>query len=321
MPLLSVIIPIYNTPKAVLLRCLDSLSTLTVDYEALLIDDGSEEAVGILCRDYVNRNPACRYIRRENGGVSAARNQGIREARGEYLLFLDADDELLGQAIAQPLPRCDLIFFDALVRQGEQERRHAAFPTETVDPEAVLLRLLTSKALNSPWAKLFRREALGDTVFPEDFVTGEDWMFVTAAAEKACSVCYIPTPCYRYDFDPKAAGRRAGRHPDGILENQLTRFARKEQLIASRHWSSTTAEAIRSLAAVELVENLFNTATDLLSAGCYTKPRRQRLCQAAREAGRYLTAAPKKTGLKLLVLTKAPVLLRPLAWLRSAYLN
>ena len=88
----SIIIPIYNA-EATLRRCLDSLvGQQFSDYELLLINDGSTDDSDAICREYANTYSCVRYFAKENGGVSSARNLGLEQAKGEYILFVDSDD-------------------------------------------------------------------------------------------------------------------------------------------------------------------------------------------------------------------------------------
>ena len=88
----SVIIPIYNAERT-LARCLDSLTAAVCpDAELLLIDDGSSDSSAAICRAYLEADPRFVLIRKENGGVSSARNLGLDRAQGEYVLFVDSDD-------------------------------------------------------------------------------------------------------------------------------------------------------------------------------------------------------------------------------------
>lgn len=90
--LISVIVPVYNV-KTYLARCLDSLVRQTYrQLELLLINDGSTDGSSLILEDYAKKDSRIRVIHQENAGVSAARNRGIDEARGEYLTFVDADD-------------------------------------------------------------------------------------------------------------------------------------------------------------------------------------------------------------------------------------
>ena len=88
----SVVIPVYNA-KSSLKRCVDSwLAQSRSDLELLLVDDGSTDGSAGLCDELADSDPRIRVIHQKNSGVSAARNAGIQEACGEYVLFTDSDD-------------------------------------------------------------------------------------------------------------------------------------------------------------------------------------------------------------------------------------
>lgn len=89
---LSIIVPVYNVEKY-LDTCLQSILNQGIDnYEILLIDDGSIDGSGAICDKYGQYYPNIKVIHQQNGGLSEARNTGIRNASGEYLLFIDSDD-------------------------------------------------------------------------------------------------------------------------------------------------------------------------------------------------------------------------------------
>lgn len=91
-PLISVIIPAYNAEGS-LERCVDSVLRQTLgDLEVVIVDDGSRDGTGVLCDKLASRYARVRVVHRENGGLSAARNTGIENARGSLLFFLDSDD-------------------------------------------------------------------------------------------------------------------------------------------------------------------------------------------------------------------------------------
>ena len=90
--LISIIVPIYNVEKY-LRQCLDSIQDQTYqNFECLLINDGSSDNSADICREYVSKDSRFRYIEKENGGVSSARNLGIEHSKGEYITFIDSDD-------------------------------------------------------------------------------------------------------------------------------------------------------------------------------------------------------------------------------------
>lgn len=121
---LTIIVPVYNVERY-LRACLDSISQLSaVEWEAILIDDGSTDGSGAICDEYAVKELRFRVVHQLNAGVSAARNAGLEAARGEWIWFVDSDDtinpdfeivnpELLGQA--------DYVMFDLQTfRNGDE---------------------------------------------------------------------------------------------------------------------------------------------------------------------------------------------------------
>ena len=90
---LSIIIPMYNC-AIVIERCLDSIE-VGPDMEVIVVDDGSNDNGSDVVRHYMEHHSYVRLLRKENGGVSSARNVGIEAATGNYIMFIDADDYLV----------------------------------------------------------------------------------------------------------------------------------------------------------------------------------------------------------------------------------
>lgn len=106
-PLVSVIVPVYNTARY-LPACLASLrSQRYAALELLLIDDGSTDGSAALCDAAAAADPRVRVLHQKNAGLAAARNAGLARARGEYLTFVDSDDLLHRDAIARLLAACE----------------------------------------------------------------------------------------------------------------------------------------------------------------------------------------------------------------------
>ena len=92
MPLISVIVPIYNVEKY-LDRCVDSIINQTYkNLEIILVDDGSPDNCPQMCDDYAKKDSRIKVVHKENGGLSDARNVGMEVATGEYVSFIDSDD-------------------------------------------------------------------------------------------------------------------------------------------------------------------------------------------------------------------------------------
>lgn len=94
--MISIVIPAYNA-SATLVRCLDSLIVQSYPhFEALVVDDGSSDNAFEILKSYAEKDSRIKAIHKENGGVSSARNLALSKAKGEYIAFCDADDEVTG---------------------------------------------------------------------------------------------------------------------------------------------------------------------------------------------------------------------------------
>lgn len=92
--LISIIVPVYNVEKE-LPKCIESLLNQTYEnIEIILVNDGSTDTSCIICDEYAKRDSRIRVIHKDNGGLSDARNTGINISKGEYLLFVDSDDNI-----------------------------------------------------------------------------------------------------------------------------------------------------------------------------------------------------------------------------------
>lgn len=93
-PLISIVIPVYNIEKY-LKRCVDSVIRQTYkNIEIILVNDGSTDNCYKICNEFKNIDKRIRVINKENGGLSSARNAGMQEALGEYIVFVDGDDTI-----------------------------------------------------------------------------------------------------------------------------------------------------------------------------------------------------------------------------------
>ena len=231
--MISIIVPVYNTEQY-LLRCFDSiLSQSFTDFELLLIDDGSTDGSGAICDSYAEKDSRIRVFHKENGGVSSARNLGLNEAQGEWICFVDSDDELL--------PNSFQIMVDGvsnevdMVMAGYYEFEGETLLTDTskygkdglISRNDALLMMYPSSSLvymGYSVAKLFRRSLVlsKSLLFDDHIKIKEDTLFVV---EYLCSiqnqVCYISTPVYKYVKSPVGA---MGGLSQSYNPNYLTSF-------------------------------------------------------------------------------------------------
>ena len=207
MPLVSIITPVYNVEKY-LPACVESVLTQTMtDWELILVNDGSTDDSGVLCRMWEKRDTRIRVIEQSNAGVSAARNAGIEASRGRYVLFLDGDDRLRPEALALLTEKAENTAADITEggvfcadEQG-RERWTIAF-SDGLFPggEAAVTRFLKeTKGLYACWNKLISRAFLGDTRFCP-LSRGEDALFCTELMLRCKRYAVTKEIVYEYLF-------------------------------------------------------------------------------------------------------------------------
>lgn len=204
MPKLSVMIPVYNV-EAYLRKCLDSVIYPQLsDYEIVLVNDGSTDSSGDICREYASRYPELiRLITTENGGIGKARDVGIDTARGEYIIFVDSDDYLSENAIPEMLETLSLDFqmciFD--IRSVNEDGKLLKFiPGCNCDGEFTLEsypELLFD--MPSAWNKIYRRSLFTNNgIYYPLRVWYEDMYVTPHLYAKAGKMLAVHKPWYNY---------------------------------------------------------------------------------------------------------------------------
>lgn len=224
----SFIIPVYNGGKY-LPACVDGIRAVTVqEREILLIDDGSTDGTGEVCDALAKRYPDVRVIHQVNGGAAAARSRGIREARGENILFVDADDTIDAEALGAVLadPRCDEadlviygIRFDYYSGGKCYRRDPLYFECDGIlDRKAwaeQFAQLYARNALSSMCTKIFKRRILLEHQLElnTDMFLYEDFEFVLRYLGHCGRIWNVPRAIYHYRQaeDEGNAGRRLAR--------------------------------------------------------------------------------------------------------------
>jgi len=256
-PVVSVIIPTYNR-EALLPRALDSVIAQTLDdFEIVLIDDGSTDNTEAVAHRYTERlGDRFRCIRQENAGSSAARNRGIDAARGQFIAFLDSDDEYLPTKLERQLALFDLradlgfVYGDFAYIDGNGVRHPSVFdtkgpvarevPCETVAPGLCvctggLFDYLIREYFIATIVGMVRREVLADSIrFPRGLSYAEEWLFYLKVA-KACSAGFVNEPlCLHHATDGSLS--RTDRHRNTLRKRDLLRIMHGElQPLTRRH--------------------------------------------------------------------------------------
>ncbi len=184
----SIILPVFNA-ESTLRQCIDSvIDPSAKDLEIIIVDDGSNDGSLRICKEYAERFQQIKLFSKTNGGVSSARNYGIKRAEGEWILFLDSDDRYLpgwkaivNQRIEES--NVDFIQFAWKTKDGDRERLSSGKPAVCaagIDKARAAAHELKNMRLNAPVAKAFRKSVIDQNglTFPEELSIAEDLVFV-----------------------------------------------------------------------------------------------------------------------------------------------
>jgi glycosyltransferase involved in cell wall biosynthesis len=206
-PTVSIIIPVYNVEKY-LDKCLDSVVNQTyTNLEIILVDDGSHDNCPAICNQWRSRDSRIKVIHQENGGLSHARNEGLKIATGEFIGFVDSDDWIE--------PEMYEVLLDTMMETGadiaicgslNESEDSSTFiqkpksPTIKIYPAEKALELLISgksSIRNAVWNKLFRKHFLKNIPFQVGKIY-EDMLWTPQVIGSAQTVVTIDLPLYHY---------------------------------------------------------------------------------------------------------------------------
>ena len=209
MPLISIIVPIYNA-ETYLPRCVDSILAQTFgDFELLLVNDGSRDGSLDICQRYAAKDGRVRVIDKPNGGVSSARNLGLESASAEWVMFADADDwiELNTLELAVPyIGKCDIVRLAWVAHMPDEVKNKRVMNAET--PDQLLRQLLRRRTKLAIWGTLIHRDlfTLNDIRFDASYNYAEDWLALLRVVCRCKSVKTLPEAfVYHYDMTNMAS--------------------------------------------------------------------------------------------------------------------
>lgn len=217
---ISVIIPVYNAEKY-LARCVDSLLSQTYgDLEIIIIDDGSKDGSGALIDGYAERDGRITAVHKENGGVSSARNLGLKQAHGEYIAFIDADDyvkenyiEVLYKSAKEngaDMACCGCVW----LIDGDADKDFNTVKTNRVltDRAEYFLDVLEEKEFYNRvvWGKIIKAEMAKALSFDTDIKYGEDTLYMLKLFSKSPKAALTSYVGYYYIQNTEGAMGSAG---------------------------------------------------------------------------------------------------------------
>lgn len=318
-PSISVIIPAYNEPSN-LIRAVDSarLQTYT-PLEILVIDDHSTDNTAEVAQALAAAHREVRFCQVPEGrnGVSAARNVGLEQARGELITFLDADDALeptmlevlvgLMQETEADIVGCDF-------REGDGS-------TKTYRGHDIISRGILIDHDTRVWSKLYRRAAMHGVRFREDMTIGEDMLFLLSVAAY-CELTYVVTQQRLYDYTINPIGAMERPFTPSYMD-QIRCWDAAEEMLQE----SLDTETFLRLRAIQIVSAV------LVGSKIAALPAAQRHQYASQwesaraSLHRYLEDRgarpylPHGYGTKSTLMDKAPHVFEALCKKRQAYRN
>lgn len=174
MDLISVIVPVYNSEKY-LTACVESILKQTYEHlEIILVDDGSTDNSKSICDQYAKTDSRVRVVHKTNGGLSDARNTGLKIATGAFITFVDSDDRIqpdmvdyLYRLVKKFNCRLSLCTHTIIWANGKRRKSIGNGSEEKLSCEECLKRMLYQDVINtSAWAKLYSVDLFSDVTFP-----------------------------------------------------------------------------------------------------------------------------------------------------------
>lgn len=202
--LISVIVPVYNA-EATLSTCINSILLQSYsDAEIILVDDGSTDASLKICREFAANEKNIRLVSQENAGPSAARNNGIEHANGEYVAFVDSDDRInprMLEKLVEPLNGGASLSCCGVEKSTDGDAMSSPIcgHNTVVDSKAYLEDMLLGSLAGYAWNRLYPRNLIGETRFPVDLRFAEDLIFNCELWQKVNRVAYVSDCLYIYE--------------------------------------------------------------------------------------------------------------------------
>lgn len=239
-PLVSVIVPIYGTEKY-LPNCIESLLGQTyTNIQIILVDDQSPDQCPKICDDYAEKDSRITVIHQANRGVSGARNTGLRCATGDYIMFVDSDDEIYPNAIEVLLQdickyKADIVWAPQKNRDNEKQIEDFSEDgtyTTFCEEDALYLSLAGVYNINAVWGKFFKKSFIKGIFFEEGKHINEDGFFMFLCYMKKPIMVQHDISVYQYNIRSDSSSRQT------FSEKYLSMLyfcERKKELIATHY--------------------------------------------------------------------------------------
>jgi glycosyltransferase involved in cell wall biosynthesis len=201
-PVLSIIVPVYNSEKS-LVKCLDSILAQTFkNFECIVVDDGSSDRSPVICDEYADKDTRIIVIHKKNEGVSTARNDGIRAACGKYIAFVDSDDYIMPEMYSLLTEKIEHEKGDTVCCGYTLKKKEYLPPSgfRHTSIAQTVFQLERAELFGLVWNKLYILKIIKEShiLFPDGYYFGEDMFFNLQYFSAITSVCCIDKALYVY---------------------------------------------------------------------------------------------------------------------------
>lgn len=223
--LVSIIIPVYNCENLIE-YCLKSIAAQSYrNIEVILVDDGSTDNSYKICQEIIGEDCRFRLFHKENGGVSSARNYGLKNINGDYVTFVDSDDivnimfieSLVKNIVEHTAGICISAFYKINIPENFKVAREMSleikgkevFNSSLFSAAETIENMIFSDDFK--WevcGKLFRKDLINNLFFDESEILFEDFTFTCKALTNVSKVVFVPLQMYYYVNNPFSASKQ-----------------------------------------------------------------------------------------------------------------
>ena len=239
---ISVIIPVYNVENY-LKRCVDSvLCQDGISLEIILVDDGSTDSSGKMCEEYVTSHSNITFLHISNSGPATAKNKGYDMATGNYVAFIDSDDEIKPDMFRSMLQSgykhdADIVCCNYIQVNEDghiSHTKHTGQEYILTQDEALKAILIKDKIYSQCWTKIYKRDTMQKNGVrnTEGLKTEEDFIYNIQAFACSKTVCIVDKPLYIYTHRSKSLSKDYYRnHISQYIDNRILRLELVDNII------------------------------------------------------------------------------------------
>ncbi len=257
---ISIIVTVYNR-EAFIEQCIKSvLSQDDVSIELILVDDDSTDGSLKICQSYEAQHKNVKLIHHRNSGISKSRNEGLDNATGDYIVFLDDDDVMTPGSLRTMLDAMHSYDVDMVVGNYVKVDEKGVFKSESQMPEYVKNKVITSDEYWEAsfakqgylcfivnWAKLYKRKIWYNLRFPEEYRKSEDEYLMVDILERCNRIYVTDSIVYKQTLTTNSITRaplslRTLRAPESKLVTVSKLLSRKKYDYAVKKWGIACGE-------------------------------------------------------------------------------